>query len=506
MSKSEQGASPLNLLTVEGTLHAVIESLPFDFFLIGLDGRYVLQNSVCREHGGDVIGKRPEDIAPTAELRALWAKNNARAFTGQTVRDEVSFERNGELRHFLNIVAPIQNEGRVVGIAGVNIDVTDRKRLAEEHEKADRLESLGTLAGGIAHDFNNLLTGVLGLVSLCKDEQEQQSRSYALLEKSEKACARAQTLTQQLLTFAKGGEPVRRSASLRDILTETADFVLSGSNCRSEMVIADDLWPVAFDRGQIGQVVQNVIMNATQAMPNGGLVRIHAANVGKDDSNHARRWVEVVVTDHGGGMTLEVLRKVFEPYFSTRRDGRGLGLAVVDSIVKRHDGSIHIDSQENRGTIVRIKLPAENGEVDPATFAVPVTSDAEATGGRILILEDDPINADVFVQIFERCGYHPVLARSSDEATVVFEQHCRDAQPFEFAVLDLTIRGGPGGVECLQRLRRLDPKLTAVVTSGYSDDPVLAEPQQFGFNSVLRKPFSVADVALLIADLAKGKR
>jgi len=265
-------------------LQAVIESLPFDFFLIDEDGRYAVQNSACRKNWGELLGTRPGDAAPNAEVRALWEENNRRAFAGEIVKGEVEYTHNGETRWYYNIISPILVADEVRGIMGINLDVTHEKRLSDEMQRSQKLDSLGVLAGGIAHDFNNLLMAIQGNISLAASRPDEPDAVTSQLVEAERGCERAKALSQRLLTFAKGGEPVREVSALGPLLVESADLAACGSNCRVELAIDESLWPANVDAGQIGQVFHNLVINAVQAMREGGTIRVSAANIDEEQA------------------------------------------------------------------------------------------------------------------------------------------------------------------------------------------------------------------------------
>lgn len=391
-------------------------------------------------------------------------------------------------------------DGRVHRVAGIVEDITDRKRYEDERLRMNKLDSLGLLAGGLAHDFNNLLTAILGQLTLAKMGLSPHDRLFQRLTEAEAASKRAQELTNQLLTFAKGGMPIKKAASLHQLVEESARFVLRGSNVKCQIQFTADLWPAEVDAGQIGQVIQNLVINAKQAMPEGGIVTIRGENVvvKPNDLEKERsdlppgHWIRLLITDHGVGIPPENLDKIFDPYFTTKSTGSGLGLATSYSIVKKHGGALDVTSQVGVGTTFSLYLPAipsacvENPQED--TLAV------RSGCGRILIVDDEAPIRRLLSDMLEMCGYACEVATDGHEALNIFEHARSEGQPFQAVLLDLTIPGGMGGTETLRRLKDLDPQIRAIVMSGYSNDPVLAHYQEYGFHARITKPFKLREL------------
>ncbi len=351
----------------EARLATILESLPFDLWVMDEEGRYVLQNETSKRHWGEAIGMRPEtalDISLEKErVASRWEENNRRAFAGETVRGEVSYDLEGETRHYVEIITPVLDGSRVRGILGVNIDVTDTKRLVTQIERAQRIESLSLFAAGIAHDFNNTLLAVMGATSVLQRELGANERASALLAEVDTACLAARGLTRQLQTFARAGPPERRIVALPTLLAETIRMMLRGTSTKSDLQVEQGLWSVEADEAQLRQVFQNLVLNASQAMQDAGEVRVRATNTALASMRGGKvgpgRFVLVEVEDNGPGIPPEKLGRIFEPYFSTKEQGRGLGLAVVQSIVERHGGAVFATSSEDRGTRMEVYLPAQ---------------------------------------------------------------------------------------------------------------------------------------------------
>jgi len=386
-------------------------------------------------------------------------------------------------------------------------DITDRKLAEQERLRAQKLESLGLLAGGIAHDFNNILTGILGHISLIKHAAKTGAPLVERLEHVEKACLRAQELTRQLLTFAKGGAPIKKTGSLQDLIRDCTEFSLRGTPCRCRFALAEDLWLVDYDAAQMSQVIQNLVINAHQAMPHGGLVTVSADNVlvdeGADHPLPPGRYVRVSVRDQGVGIPKEHLDAVFDPYFTTKKDGSGLGLPTAYSIVKRHDGHITLRSTPGKGTDVVFYLPASE-----AQGAEPALDDMDgplASSERLLLMDDDPIVREVLSAMLEQLGFEAEEAHEGTEALRRYEKALAAGRPFGAVILDLTVPGGLGGREIIQKIRALDPSVRAIASSGYANDPVMAQPQAYGFSGVIAKPYRMEDLERVLRAVL-GKR
>jgi len=397
---------------------------------------------------------------------------------------------------------PILEASRVVRVVTVLHDITERRRLEAEALKAQRLDSIGLIAGGIAHDFNNLLTGVLTNLAVARQRSPRQGALSRALAEATRAALRAQGLTQRLLTFSAGGAPVRRPVALGPILRETADLVLPGSGTRCLLDIPDGLWPALADAQQIGQVFQNLLLNARQAMPGGGSVHLEARNFVVDQTHllplAEGRYLRVAVRDHGPGIPRELLPRIFEPFFSTKEGSTGLGLAASYAIVKKHKGCIEVQSEPGAGTLFLVYLPAAD--------ALPAPPVAEhAAPGRILLMDDDEIIRRGARRLLRDHGYEVECARDGAQAVELYAQAREAGQPFDAVILDLTVPDGMGGEECLRRLRALDPGVKAVVCSGYSDEAVLARYREHGFQAVVRKPYAIEELSAVLRGLIGGE-
>lgn len=398
--------------------------------------------------------------------------------------------------------APILENGAVIALAGSLTDITDRKHLDEERRKAQKLESLGILAGGIAHDFNNLLMSILGNISLARHYLHGNERAMAQIEKAELASMRAKDLAQQLLTFSRGGEPITRSVDMEGLIRDTVSFSLRGSKSRYALSFGHALLPVRADSGQISQVINNIVMNADQAMPEGGLITVSADNVDPADAVAVgldpAEYVKVVIADEGDGISPEVLEKIFDPYFTTKLQGSGLGLATAYSIVKNHGGLITVDTQPGQGTRFAVYLPATH---EPPQMPEVQSEGVIAGSGRVLLVDDEDAVRKVLVEMLAELGYRPDACADGDAAVRLFATALKDNDPYVVVIMDLTIPGGKGGKETIGLLRDLDRGVRAIVSSGYADDPVMAHYQEYGFSGVIPKPFTVTALSEVLASV-----
>jgi signal transduction histidine kinase/CheY-like chemotaxis protein len=387
--------------------------------------------------------------------------------------------------------------------AQIRAQLANEARLQSELERSSRLESLGVLAGGIAHDFNNLLTGIignLGLISL--EEQAMRSVGHNVRE-AQRAAKRASDVTQQLLTFAKGGDPVRRAVLLSEVVQEAATFALHGAKVGSEFSCPRDLPAALVDAGQISRVVHNLVLNAVQAMPDGGVVRLALAAVDVTPGQIATLapgpYVQLTVADNGPGIAAENLPRIFEPYFPSKGRSSGLGLATVHSIVKKHQGHIAVESQVGRGTTFRVWLPA--ARTPPERAAPPPARVAERRPVRVLLMDDEEIIRSVAGAFLKRFGHEATLVADGAQAVQTYADAKQSGHPFDVVILDLTVPGGMGGREALVQLRNLDPQVRAVASSGYSSDPVLANYREHGFRAIMPKPYDLKTFAALLDDV-----
>jgi PAS domain S-box-containing protein len=396
----------------------------------------------------------------------------------------------------------LHQDGTIDYISGVFFDITERKIFEEERLMLSKIESLGVLAGGIAHDFNNILTVILGNINLAMLGLPVEHNGQEILAEAEKACFQAQSLARQLLTFAKGGTPIKGPLAVDQLIREAATFACRGSQVRCEFTLPDHLWPIEADAGQINQVFQNLIINAIQAMAGGGTIKIRGENLeladGGDLPLRAGRYVKISLQDQGGGMPARHLAKIFDPYFTTKSKGSGLGLATSYSIIKNHYGHIAAKSKIGVGTTFNIYLPAADREI----ICQPEVEMTLFSGkGKVLVMDDEALVREVVGKMIVYLGYEVKLARDGEEAIKIFTEAQESGHPFDAVILDLTVPGGMGGREAIAKLLRIDPQVKAIASSGYSDDPVMADFHKYGFSAIIPKPYRVLEAGKILHNI-----
>jgi len=387
-------------------------------------------------------------------------------------------------------------------------DITEQRKIEAELLRSQKLESVGALAGGIAHDFNNLLTGILGNISLARHALKRSDSATAAdrLAEAEKAVERSQGLTRQLLTFSTGGSPVKDTVFIGETVRKTAEFALSGSKARCRYEIDPDLWPVDADEGQISQAVNNVVINADQAMPEGGLMMLIAENAALEPDNAAGvepgRYVRISVEDTGCGISESYIHSIFDPYFTTKDKGSGLGLATAYAIIKNHGGRITVKSTPGAGSTFYIFIPASGN-----AMAVDDKETAAAIPGnvRVLALDDEEIIRDVLKEIFSALGCSAEFACEGAQAVELDRAAKASGAPFDLVIMDLTIPGGMGGREAAKRLLEIDPQARLIVSSGYSSDPIMANFRDYGFCGVVSKPYRISDIGRVVKGALAAK-
>lgn len=400
----------------------------------------------------------------------------------------------------------VDKEGFPINMLGTVQDITERKKTEEELHKGQKLESLGVLAGGIAHDFNNLLTIILGNISVTLSDIKEGDKSFKALTESLKASRRAGELTGQLLSFAKGNKPIKKIINFKELINESVSLVLSGTNATCETNISDNLSNINVDPGQISQVINNVLINGVQAMSKGGRITVIAKDIFIDDDGDIDNgdYVSLSISDEGIGMSDVVIKKIFDPYFTTKNSGNGLGLASSYSIIKNHGGTIRVESIEGKGTTFTILIPAGVGDVIKA-----VDNSKEVVAGKgatILVMDDDESIAELIDLILSKHGFKVTTVGTGEDAILAYKEKLKQNNPFDAVVMDLTIRGGMGGKDTIEILKKLDPNICAIVSSGYSNDAIMADYKRFGFSGSVSKPYNSEDLVKMLSDVLENKK
>ena len=499
---SERRSVQERLRRNERLLRTLIDSMPMLVSFVDADERYRFNNQAYADwfemtDPHQLEGTTVRQVVGEDAYEAIRPKL-ALALAGEEVKYEMAlpYRRAGLRTVEAHYVPHFSDDGVVLGFFALVTDVTDRRRMEENLAKAEKLESVGVLAGGIAHDFNNLLTGILGNLNLARMKVEPGGDLDDRLDRAETGCLRARDLTSQFLTFARGGKPVKKTLGLAELLIESVDFAARGSSLKCEYDLSPALWPVSADRGQLNQVFNNLVLNAGQAMRVGGLLNVGAVNIvrpaGEVSGQPAERYVVVTFRDNGQGISADDVDKIFDPYFTTKKGGTGLGLTTSYSIIKSHGGFIEVESTPGEGTMFTVGLPATSGETPPVQRVRPRPVNRE---GRVLFMDDDEAVLEAVAPSLAAMGYRVVCAAHGEEAVELYGRAVDEGEAFDVVIMDLTVRGGTGGLECLRQLKEIDPDVVGVVSSGYSGDPVMAEYAGHGFRAVLEKPYTTGELA-----------
>ncbi len=505
-SESRQPIPALHGITAE----CLLAAQPLPTWICSFDTWEILAaNQAAAGHLGaslgSLAGQRLVDSAPgvgTAHALSAWADSGPvrepvwllRRAGGGTVATRVALAALDPARVLvtaLPVIPPSSPAGP--------------RRTEEELLRDAKRESLELLAGGVAHDFNNLLTALLGNLSLAQMDSGLSAEVREWLDEAEKATGRARDLTQQLLTFAKGGEPVRRLVDLGSCLREAAQFARQGSRVRCEFSLATDLWPAEVDAGQVGQVVHNLVLNAVQAMARGGVVTVTARNVPRERAHQlglgSHHFVVIEVRDEGPGIKPADMARIFQPYFTTKSKGSGLGLATSQTIARRHFGALRVESEPGRGAAFLLYLPAKPGarvERHGDAGALPALS------GRVLFMDDEPAIRQMAPNLLHRLGFETEVASDGREAIERYARALETGRRFDVVILDLTVPAGVGGLEAMQGLHALDPKVKVLVSSGYAGDPVLLNFREHGFAGMVTKPYCLTELASVLGRVLEG--
>jgi len=509
VTEREQAESSLR--EEQKRMRTMLDTVGDPIFVKDSDFRFVLANRAFYEMLGldadAVIGNTLAKDLPADEMLHFFEIDRRVLDTGiPDLREEALTVIDGRTLTIFTRKARFIDESGNKFVVGAIHDITESKKAEAELRNMQKLKSLGTLAGGIAHDFNNIMMGLFGYIALAKDELPNGHPGYELLEKAESSMVRATRLTTQLLTFAKGGDPVKEHVSLGALAKEVAQFDLSGSNVMLVFEQADDLWLAEADRGQIQQVISNITINARQAMPQGGHLYITLDNLELQEGDipnlPSGKYVKTTVRDEGVGIDPSVLDRIFEPYFTTKQVGNGLGLAISASIIIKHDGHIAVTSELGKGTTFTVYLPASEErilpQIEPSAEAAPALEPPR----RILVLDDEESVLMVVTRWLERKG---CIVEASADGRKVIEKY-KDAlevgTPFDVVILDLTIPGGIGGQEVIKAILEMNPNARAIASSGYAEGQVMANFASYGFKSVLTKPYTEDQLSTVLKNVS----
>jgi len=451
------------------------------------------------------------DLAAQAKAQKSGYRSEAQSILLNLPENVTLTSRDGNERVIEQVASPIRdNKNEVAGVVLVFRDITARQRAEAERRKAETLEQLGLLAGGIAHDFNNLLTAIIGNISLASVLLPPNDEMAERLDDAKNASLRARDLAQQLLTFARGGTPIKKTASIGKLIQDTVSFSLRGSHNRSEFEFGVDLSSAEIDAGQISQVIANLVVNADQAMPNGGTLHVSCENFSYSATTTpavpdlaAGDYVRIRIRDEGVGIPAKYMKRIFDPYFTTKPKGSGLGLATAYSIIKNHSGLMTVESEVHVGTTFTIYLPAALDQEMPVEAPRTFTPAMPGTG-RVLVVDDEDAIRDLVEFTLTRLGYKVWQAATALEGVNIYREKFEAGERFDAVILDLTLPGGIGGKEALKKLIEIDPTVNAIVSSGYATDATMSRYQDFGFRGVIAKPYEAAELGKIVHDVIES--
>lgn len=487
---------------------AIIDNIPSPVYYKDTNGVYLIYNSAFREYfnlgNGQFVGKNVFGLPVRREEASFHDSTDKELLRspGSRMYESVNVRPDGAIRYELIRKATFSNaDGTVGGIVGMIIDTTEQKRMEEDLLKASNIQSLATLAGGIAHDFNNLLMAIVGNLSLAKMNVSGEGQLMGYLREAERIAFLGKSLTQQLLTFSRGGDTVRSMVQVGPLVKGVTEKVLAGSPVRCEFIIPEDILPVEADGNQIGQVIENIVLNAKESMPSGGKIKIQVQNTQISPEGKLplikEEYIRISITDEGRGIAQKDISKIFDPYYTTKgmgsQKGVGLGLAISFAIIKKHKGYISVESVEGIGTTFHVNLPAGKREVI-SEEALPKKRVQKEHKGRVLILDDEEMILNIAKELLKHLGYFVKTVQAGEDAISFYRQAMEAENPFDAVILDLAIPEGIGGREVLLELMRIDPNVKAIISSGYLNDPIVARYREYGFLDVLTKPYNTREL------------
>ena len=494
-------------------LYVTLKSIGDGVITTDIDGKIVMLNYSAEKMTGwsqiEAFGKPVEDVFYIVNEQTRIRCENPIERVLKTERiiglanNTALISKDGTERIIADSGAPIfDSNNKIIGAVLVFQDITERILLESQIHHAQKLESIGVFAGGIAHDFNNILGVITGNLSYARGLINSNEEVFDVLSDIETSAKQAQRLTHQLLTFSKGGAPIKKVMSIPLMIQDTVNLVIRGSNIQCKMSIPDDIWTVKGDKGQLGQVISNIIINAKQAMPEGGTIELQVENTIMESNSifslSTGHYVKITIKDNGIGISKKHISKIFDPYFSTKQEGSGLGLASSFSIIKKHDGHISVESVLDQGTTFYIFLPATTEQIKEPEDEIIVQHKGQ---GRILIMDDQEPILKMVSKMLKSMGYEAVLTIDGKKAVEAYQEAYQAHKPFDLVILDLTVPAGMGGAKAIIELLKIDANVKAVVSSGYSNDPIMANYNDYGFCGVMPKPYTKKELTKVLNEV-----